>query len=50
VTTLETQIVTIKQSEAFIIINNLNDWDDYFNITKEKLKRELEELRLEVPS
>jgi site-specific recombinase XerD len=48
VKTIETQIVTIKQSEAFIIINKLNDWDDYFNITKEKLQRELEELRLEV--
>lgn len=50
VKTLETQIVTIKQSEAFVIISNLNDWDDYFNNTKEKLQRELEELRLEISS
>jgi predicted amino acid-binding ACT domain protein len=45
---LETEIITIKQSETFKTIININDWDDYFNTTKEKLQRELEELQLEI--
>ena len=45
---LETEIITIKQSETFKTIINIDDWDDYFNMTKEKLQRELEELQLEI--
>jgi len=45
---LETEIVTIKESNTFKTIIEIEDWDDYFSITKEKLLRELEELQLEV--
>ena len=45
---LETEIITIKESETFQTIISIEDWDEYFNITKEKLQRELEELRLEI--
>ena len=45
---LETEIITIKESNTFKTIINIEDWDDYFQRTKEKLKRELEELQLEI--
>lgn len=47
---LETEIITIKQSETFKTIINIDDWDEYFNRTKEKLQRELEELTQEIES
>ncbi len=31
---LETEIITIKQSETFKTIINIDDWDEYFNRTK----------------
>ena len=34
--------------KTFKTIINIDDWDDYFNMTKEKLQRELEELQLEI--
>lgn len=46
--TLETEIVAIKESETFKTIISINDWDEYFNSTKEKLHKELEELKLEL--
>ena len=45
---LETEIITIKESNTFKSIINIEDWDDYFQRTKEKLKGELEELQLEI--
>lgn len=45
---LETEIITIKESDTFKTIISIEDWDDYFQRTKEKLKRELEELQLEI--
>lgn len=45
---LEKEIITIKESDAYRIINDINDWDDYFTQTKEKLNMELEELQLEL--
>lgn len=45
---LETEIITIKQSETFKTIVSIDDWDNYFNRTKEKLQREFEELQLEI--
>ncbi len=45
---LETEIIDIKQNDTFKIIIEIQDWDQYFKNTKEKLKRELEELRLEI--
>jgi hypothetical protein len=46
--TLETEIITIKESDTFKTVISIEDWDEYFNSTKEKLKRELEELELEI--
>ena len=45
---LETEIITIKESETFKTIISIEDWEDYFQRTKEKLQRELEELQLEI--
>jgi len=45
---LETEIISIKDSEAFKTIINIEDWDNYFSRTKEKLQRELEELKVEI--
>ncbi|MGB4833025.1 MAG: hypothetical protein WBP31_16900, partial [Chitinophagales bacterium] len=45
---LETEIITIKESETFKTIFSIEDWDDYFQRTKDKLTRELEELQLEI--
>ena len=47
---LETEIITIKQSVTFKTIIDIDDWDGYFNRTKEKLQRELEELTQEIES
>lgn len=44
---LETEIVTIKQSETFKTIFSITDWDNYFSITKQKLETELQELQTE---
>ena len=38
----------IKQSETFKTIINIDDWDDYFKRTKEKLQHKLEDLQLEI--
>ena len=45
---LETEIITIKHSETFRTIINIDDWGDYFNRIKDKLQRELEELQLDI--
>lgn len=45
---LETEIITIKQSETFTTIINIEDWGEYFKKTKGKLQEELEELQLEI--
>jgi len=45
---LEKEIITIKESDTFKTIISIEDWDDYFKKTKEKLQRELEELQLEI--
>jgi len=45
---LETEIITIKESNTFNTIISIEDWDDYFKKTKEKLQRELEELQHEI--
>jgi hypothetical protein len=44
---LETEIITIKESDTFKTIISIEDWEDYFQSTKDKLTRELEELQLE---
>lgn len=45
---LETEIITIKESDTFKTVISIEDWDDYFQRTKDKLQRELEELQLEI--
>lgn len=47
---LETEIINIKQNETYKTIANIDDWDNYFNRTKEKLQRELEVLTQEIES
>lgn len=41
---LETEIITIKQSETYKTIISIDDWDEYFTQTKLKLQYELDEL------
>ncbi len=45
---LESEIITIKQSETLKTILDISDWDEYFTSTKEELKREMEELQREM--
>ena len=45
---VESQIITIKQSDTFKTIMSIDSWDDYFNQTKEKLQKQLDELILEI--
>lgn len=45
---LETEIITIKENETYQTIINIDDLDDYFIMTKEKLQQELEELQLKI--
>lgn len=47
-TQLESEIRYIKESDTFKMVASIEDWDLYFDQTKEKLKAELEELRKEV--
>lgn len=48
--TLETEIITIKQSETYKTVVGIVNWDEYFETIKEKLQRELKELKLEIKS
>lgn len=45
---IESEIIAMKGSETFQTIRDIEDWDDYFNQTKEELNIELEELRAEI--
>jgi len=45
---LETEIITIKESETFKTIISIEDWDIYFNRLKEKLQFELAKLQVEI--
>lgn len=47
---LENDLITIKQSETYITILNIKNWDEYFNSLKEKLNKELDDLKLAVES
>jgi hypothetical protein len=46
--TLETEIITLKESETYKTIISIENWDDYFKTTKKKLQYELEKLELEI--
>jgi hypothetical protein len=45
---LEAQIINIKESETFVTVNAIKDWDSYFSDNKEQLQKELESLTLEL--
>jgi len=45
---LEEEIRNIKQSETYQKIMSIDDWDQYFEETREKLEQELEYLKTEV--
>ena len=45
---IESEILNIKQSDTFKTVTSIDDWDIYFEQTKEKLKSELEELKREL--
>lgn len=45
---IESEILNIKQSDTFKTVSSIEDWDIYFEQTKEKLKSELEELKKEL--
>jgi hypothetical protein len=45
---LESEILNIKQSDTFKTVTSIENWDAYFDQTKEKLKLELKELRKEI--
>ena len=45
---LETEIISIKQSDTYKTINSIDNWDEYYAITKQKLQEELHKLKKEV--
>lgn len=47
---LEKEIISIKESETFLTINTIANWDIYFNETKTQLEQELQGLTLELES
>lgn len=47
---LELQILSIKESDTYKTIISIENWDEYFKQTKEKLQNQLEELLLEIDS
>ena len=46
--TLESENVTIKQSETYKTIINIDDWDAYFKKTRALLEQEFQELKAEI--
>ncbi len=47
---LESEVTLMRQSKTFKLIIGIENWDEYFSITKQKLQRELDELTQEVES
>jgi len=45
---LEAEIISIKSSDTFKTVTSIENWDTYFNQTKENLQRELDDLQLNV--
>ncbi len=46
--TLESEILSIKQSDTYKTINSIDDWDSYFRKKKEILEKELHNLQMEI--
>ena len=47
---LETEIISIKQSDTYKTINSIDNWDEYYDRTKQKLQEELQKLKKELIS
>jgi hypothetical protein len=47
---LEKEIIAIKESDTFKTVNEITNWDIYFNETKTQLEEELQSLTLELQS
>ena len=47
---LEKDLLTVKQSETYKTIIEISNWDTYFQTTKSKLAKELQELQKEFNS
>ena len=45
---LEKDIINLKESETFQTINNISDWNAYFEETKTQLEQELQNLSIEL--
>lgn len=45
---LETEIYTIKESEEYQTISEIEDWDEYFDRIREQLKDEIERIETEL--
>jgi len=45
---LEKEIILIKQSDTFKTVISIENWDEYFKMTAEKLQKELKELKREI--
>ena len=45
ITLLRSELNNLKNSETYNFISKLNNWDEYFNETKNKLQNELNELK-----
>ena len=45
---LEVAIVNLKESETFVSVNAIKDWDSYFSKNKEQLQQELDSLTSEI--
>lgn len=41
---LKEQLQVIKESDTYKTVSNIKNWDDYFNVTKQKLRLQLNEL------
>ena len=46
--TLETEIISIKESDTYRFIKDITDWDEYFKVTKVKLQRERDDLEYDL--
>ncbi len=43
---LEEEIITIKESDEYITVSNIDDWDEYFAQTKEQLIDEIDTMEM----
>jgi len=46
--TLEAELITIKQSETYKTVSEIDNWDKYFNTMKKRLQKERDDLEYEL--